>query len=112
MFYDCDLTADPSVEDYWLARPWRDYGQTVFVRCRIGAHVCPEGWHNWNKKEREATSYFAECQCTGPGADTSRRAFGYVLESADKYLPHKVLLGDDGWCPVTHIPDSVDIKYP
>lgn len=112
VFYDCDLTADPGVEDYWLARPWRDYGQTVFVRCRIGAHVCPEGWHNWNKKEREATSYFAECQCTGPGADTSRRAFGYVLESADKYLPHKVLLGDDGWCPVTHIPDSVDIKYP
>ncbi len=112
VFYDCDLTADDGVKDYWLSRPWRAYGQNVFVRCRMGSHIHPKGWHNWGKKEREKTAYYAEIQCSGPGADTSKRAFGHVLDSAKDYAPNKILLGDDGWNPVDHRPDPTPIPYP
>lgn len=112
VFYDCDFTVDPGVEGYWLSRPWRPYGQHVMVRCRLCEQIRPEGWHNWGKKERESTCFYAEIQCSGPGADTSRRAFGHVLDSADGYMPNQILLGKDGWNPVDHRPDPTPIPYP
>lgn len=96
VFTDCRLTADPGVEKCWLARPWRDYGKTVYVRCYIGSQIRPEGWHNWGKPEREKTALFAEINCTGPGSDTSARAFGKVLKDASEYTLEKVL---GGWIP-------------
>ena len=113
VFYDCDLTADPGVEKVYLSRPWRDYGQTVFVRCRMGAHIHPEGWHNWRKPEREKTAFYAEIECTGPGADTSQRAFGHVLPDAEPdYNLDNILLGSDSWNPVGESPLPHPIVYP
>lgn len=112
VFYDCDLTADDGVENVYLSRPWRAYGKTVFVRCRMGNHIHPKGWNNWGKKEREKTAYYAETECTGPGADTSHRAFGHVLPNAKDYRVNKILLGSDNWNPVDHRPDPTPIFYP
>lgn len=96
VFIDCDLTANEGCDRCWLSRPWRDYGKTVFIGCRIGNHIRPEGWHNWKKPEREKTSFYAEYGNTGPGADTSQRAFGHVLDSADGYTPREIL---NSWTP-------------
>lgn len=96
VFVNCRLTANDGCDQCWLSRPWRDYGQTVFIGCEIGDHIRPEGWHNWRKPEREKTSFYAEYGNTGPGADTSKRSFGYVLDSDADYSFDKVL---DGWEP-------------
>ncbi|MBJ2187878.1 MAG: pectin esterase [Muribaculaceae bacterium] len=96
VFMDCKLTSEDGCDRCWLSRPWKEYGKTVFVRCEIGDHIRPEGWHNWRKPEREKTSYYAEYGCTGPGADTSKRAFGYVLDTDADYTIDKIL---SGWNP-------------
>lgn len=98
VFLNCRLTAPEGVDLCWLSRPWRDYGRTAFIGCEIGGHIRPEGWNNWRKPEREKTSFYAEYGNTGPGADTSARAFGHVLKSADGYSVADIL-GD--WNPET-----------
>lgn len=76
VFHRCTLTADPGVTKVYLGRPWRPYAKTVFIECEMGAHIVPEGWHNWKRPDGqlgEKTSFYAEYGNTGPGADTSRR---------------------------------------
>lgn len=98
VFLNCRLTAADGCDRCWLSRPWREYGQTVFIGCEIGSHIRPEGWHNWRKPERERTAFYAEYANTGDGADTSARAFGHVLtpEQAEAYTPANIL---SGWQP-------------
>ena len=103
VLYDCKLTAAPGVAggSVWLSRPWRPYGQTVFIRCEMGRHIHPEGWNNWGKPSNEKTAYYAEYKCYGEGADTSRRAtWGHQLQDDREYDIHDVLKGDDGWNPM------------
>ena len=103
VFYDCKLTADEGVEagSVWLSRPWRPYGKTVFIRCEMGQHIRPEGWNNWGKTDNESTAYYAEYQCYGKGADTSRRvAWSHQLKDANAYVMTNILKGADGWNPL------------
>ena len=100
VFFDCNLTASEGVDKVYLSRPWRPYGQAVFIRCRLGKHIVPEGWHNWGKKEAEKTVYYAEYESTGEGACPEQRAsFSRQLENADDFTLEKILGGDDGWSP-------------
>lgn len=73
VFLDCVLTAEPGVKKVFLGRPWREYANVVFIRCFMGKHILPEGWHNWDKPEKEKTAFYAEFGNTGPGADVSKR---------------------------------------
>ena len=68
IFEECRLTADEGVTACWLGRPWRDHAQAVFLRCHLGAHIRPEGWHDWNKPRTHRTAFYAECASEGPGA--------------------------------------------
>ncbi len=111
VFYDCRLTSEPGVEQCYLSRPWRPYGQAVFIRCDLGAHILPEGWHNWGKKEVERTAFFAEYKSTGPGANPRARAsFSRQLKNLDGYGIEDVLAGEDGWNPVKEGNKLLDIK--
>lgn len=101
VFYDCKLTADNDVTDVYLSRPWRPYAQAVFIRCNLGKHIVPAGWHNWDKKENEKTAFYAEYQSYGEGANPNERAsFSHQLDSSDNYLISTVLAGADGWNPM------------
>ena len=73
VFIGCRLTAAPGVDKVHLGRPWRDHAKVVWIGCEMGGHIRPEGWHNWNRPEREKTAYYAEYGCTGPGARTDGR---------------------------------------
>ncbi len=103
VFYDCHLTADEGVEtgSVYLSRPWRPYGQAVFIHCEMGRHIHPEGFHNWGKLENEQTARYAEFQCYGEGAVTTGRV-GWALQltSDADYAMQDVLAGQDGWNPV------------
>ena len=90
VFLDCVLTAAPGVERVYLGRPWRDHARTVFVRTEMGPHVRPEGWHNWDRPEAEATAFYAEYGSTGAGAGRRRRvAWAHTLDAAEaaRYTP-------------------------
>lgn len=73
IFVDCRLTADAAATKCYLGRPWREYAQTVFIACHLGAHIRPEGWHDWNKPGAHETTFYAEYDCSGPGAVTRGR---------------------------------------
>jgi len=110
VFYDCKLTADPGVENVYLARPWRTYGQTVYIRCELGAHIAPEGWDPWSVKDPAKTVFFAEYENYGPGARPADRAsFSHQLQSLKGYSIEEVLAGSDGWNPVKNGNDLVEV---
>ncbi len=73
VFKNCKLTAADGVDKVFLGRPWRDYAQTVFIACEMGKHIVPEGWHNWGSSEKEKTTFYAEYNSTGEGANIKER---------------------------------------
>ena len=73
IFEECRLTAAPRVTRCYLGRPWRDYAQTVFIRCNLGAHILPAGWHDWDKPRTHRTAFYAEYASEGPGAAPAQR---------------------------------------
>ena len=73
IFEECRLTADEGVTSCWLGRPWRDYAQTLFLRCWLGGHIRPEGWHDWDKPRARRTVRYGEYACEGPGAAPKAR---------------------------------------
>ena len=106
VFKNCKLTAAPGVKKVYLGRPWRPYAQAVFIRCELGKHILPEGWHNWGKKEAEKTVFYAEYDSHGEGANPkARAAFSRQLKNLKGYEMETVLAGEDGWNPLKN--DSV-----
>lgn len=111
VFYDCRLTADEGVDRVYLSRPWRPYAQAVFVRCDLGAHILPEGWNDWDKKDVDKTVFYAEYQSRSAGACPEKRAsFSRQLETLDGYSIEEVLAGEDGWNPVKNGNALLDIR--
>ncbi|KAA6430816.1 pectin esterase [Rufibacter glacialis] len=103
VFLNCNITtAAPEATKVYLGRPWRPYAQTVFLNTRLGTHIRPEGWHNWNKPDAEKTTLYAEYRSSGPGAAPEKRvAWSKQLsrKEARKYKPELVLAGQDKWNP-------------
>lgn len=110
IFYDCNLTAESDSLRVYLSRPWRPYGQTVYIRCNLGKHILPAGWDHWGKESNKETCYYAEYQSTGPGAAPDQRVpYSHQLSSLDDYDITKVLSGTDGWNPVENGYDQKSI---
>ncbi len=102
VFFNCKLIADDKVKQEYLGRPWRAYAKTVFIGCKLGKHIRPEGWHNWSKKENETTAYYAEYNNTGEGAATANRVAWskqLIKKEAKKYTLANIFTGGDGWLP-------------
>ncbi len=74
VFNECQITAASNVTEVFLGRPWRKYAQTVFINCKMGDFIRPEGWNNWNNSENEKTVYYAEYHSRGQGATPTARA--------------------------------------
>lgn len=94
VFLDCKITGNAPEASFYLGRPWRPFGKSVFVRCDLGRMIKPEGWHNWNKPDAEGTAFFAEYKNTGAGASPEKRiSWSHQLtdEEASAYIPEKIL---------------------
>jgi pectinesterase len=94
--------ATPAVRVY-LGRPWRDHAAVLFVHCEMTKVIRPEGWHNWNRPEREQTARYAEFGNTGLGADRRGRVEWSRILTADEaaaITPSHVFGGADGWRPI------------
>lgn len=73
VFLDCNLIANEECNKEYLGRPWRANAKTVFIRCKLGKHILPVGWHNWDNVANEQTAYFAEFKSSGEGANVNDR---------------------------------------
>jgi len=73
VFLDCDLISTAAPNTVFLGRPWREYSSTAFINCNMGAHIKSEGWNDWRKPDKVGTVRYAEYNCKGAGADTSKR---------------------------------------
>lgn len=97
VFDSCKLTAADGVYGVYLGRPWRPHAQTVFLNCNMGAHIKPEGWHNWNKPEAEKNAFYAEYNCSGKGYTPNKRvgwSHQLTKQEAKKYTPEQCLGSD------------------
>lgn len=102
VFNDCDLIADDGADQVFLGRPWRPYAHTLFMNCRMGNHIRPEGWHNWGKQTNEQTTRYEEYNNSGEGADTKQRApWSHQLtkKQAQRITPEEVFGADNAWLP-------------
>jgi pectinesterase len=103
IFNRCRLTAAEGVDRVYLGRPWRPFAATLFMRCELGSHILPDGWHNWDNPANEQTARYAEYRNTGPGArpDTRVRWSRQLSRrEASEYTPDNVFARSDGWNPV------------
>jgi len=93
VFLKCKITGSAPENAFYLGRPWRPYGKSVFIECDLGNHIKPEGWHNWNKPDVEQTAYFAEFENTGPGSNGERVKWSHQLTAseAQTYTPENIL---------------------
>ena len=102
IFNNCKLIADSGATKVYLGRPWRPYAYTLFMNCELGAHICPEGWHNWGNAENEKTARYFEYNNTGEGASTSTRApwsRQLTKKEAKEITPERVFTQTTSWLP-------------
>jgi pectinesterase len=101
LFLESELTADDGVDAVFLGRPWRDYAKVVFVKCKLGSHILPQGWSNWSGTNRDQTAFYAEYGNFGTGAATTQRvewAHQLAPDEAESYTPEKIFgLGLKKW---------------
>lgn len=94
VFINCVLTADDNIDKVYLGRPWRPYAKTVFINCMLGKHIRAEGWKEWSNADNYNTTFYAEFNNVGSGADTSRRvSWSHQLNTsdADNYTIENIL---------------------
>ncbi|WP_340111372.1 pectinesterase family protein [Maribellus mangrovi] len=94
VFLNCKITGNAPEASFYLGRPWRPYGKSVFVKCEMGNQIKPEGWHNWGDENNEKTAYFAEYKNYGPGSKTDERvkwAHQLSENGARRYTAENVL---------------------
>ena len=84
MFNRCRFLSEGCPDgSVYLGRPWRAFARTVLLRCELGAHIRPEGWHDWNKPTFPETGLYAEYACYGPGAAGERVPYARRLSDAE-----------------------------
>jgi pectinesterase len=102
VFERCRLTGENTGQGVFLGRPWRAYSQVVYRNCWLGAHIRPEGWSVWNNNTNHETSFYAEYQSEGPGANPAARvpwSHQLTAEEAARFALPAFLQGPDGWNP-------------
>lgn len=101
VFLNCKITASDTLKkaSVYLGRPWRAYAKVVFIQSNMGAHIRPEGWHNWSKVENESTAYYGEYGSSGAGFEPGKRVAWAKLLTAEeaKIYTKENILGN--WKP-------------
>lgn len=93
VFENCHFIGEGAPGSVYLGRPWRDYARVVILHSYLGAHIRPEGWHDWKKQRAHETAFFAEYENEGPGAAGDRVPWARKLTAreAQDYTKQRVL---------------------
>jgi pectinesterase len=108
---DCKLTGVANLPDasVYLGRPWRPFARVVYLHCVEGPQINPAGWLKWRPTDTDMHAFYAEYQCTGPGAATDQRV-DWSKQLTDTEAPQfskdNFLKGTDNWTPWKDNPPS------
>lgn len=83
VFRNCDFKSQCPKDSVYLGRPWRDFARCVLIDCYLGAHIHPEGFHDWGKTRAHGTLFFGEYGSRGEGAQGKRADFVTMLEKEE-----------------------------
>ncbi|MEY8761417.1 pectinesterase family protein [Chryseobacterium tongliaoense] len=100
VFINSKIIGNAKNSSVYLGRPWRPFAKTIYVDCELNSTIKPEGWHNWNKPDAEKTTFYAELNSKGAGANISERvSWSHQLtkEERKKYSTDNILKGKDNW---------------
>ncbi len=93
IFRNCDITANADVQlnTYYLGRPWKETSGTYYINCKIGNHIKPAGWREWNGNEATACfGEYANRDLNGNMLDINERvnwSFQLAQVDAEKFTP-------------------------
>ena len=92
----------------YLGRPWKLYSRVVYMESFMGSLIEPAGWSIWSGDFALNTSYYAEYNNIGPGADTTNRVTwdGFHVINATEAVNFDVsnFIAGDYWLPATGVP--------
>ncbi|XP_021737352.1 probable pectinesterase 55 [Chenopodium quinoa] len=96
VFRNCDISGTGHAE---LGRVYGAFARVIFIDSKFSKVVDPEGWFIWNQSGHENDVTFAEVNCTGPGADTSKRvSWEKKLDSyAIRQYDTQTFINQNGW---------------
>ncbi|KAH7441909.1 hypothetical protein KP509_03G061600 [Ceratopteris richardii] len=69
-FVECVVTGSGSI---YLGRAWGPASRVVYSFTYFDDIIRPEGWYDWGDSSRQETVFYAEYNCTGPGANRDGR---------------------------------------
>ncbi|WP_172250550.1 pectinesterase family protein [Saccharibacillus deserti] len=97
VFFECLLTAEPAVPagSVYLGRPWREYARTVFAGCRMGDHIHPSGWHDWNQPANRQTADYREYEAAAAALPAARADWAVSRPNGAEAWNKKSLFPDD-----------------
>ncbi|KAL5563014.1 hypothetical protein UlMin_032761 [Ulmus minor] len=83
----------------YLGRPWGAYSRVVFAYTYMSNVIIPQGWTDWENQSTHSSVYYGEYECSGPGADRSKRVEWSQSLSSDEAAPFltKDLIGGKDW---------------
>lgn len=85
-FVNCSLeSGGAAAGSVYLARPWRDFGKSVFIDCRGTSHINPQLFDRWNDTYRFKTARFSCYGLTGVDARPVDWCRELTKEQAEKY---------------------------
>lgn len=73
IFRNCKIEGTAPAGSVYLGRPWRDHAKTVYINCEMSDIIQPKGWHDWGKEAAHQTTFYAEYNNSGTGADLTQR---------------------------------------
>lgn len=103
VFKNCTIEALPGINKVFLGRPWRKFAKTVYINCKMGSFIQPDGWSNWAKTDNYKTVFYAEYQSKGEGGNVAKRVYwSHQLSSsrAEKYIAKNIFAGTTAWNPL------------
>lgn len=103
VFAHCRIRGAKSGVRTYLGRPWRAYAAVTFFDTEMTDVVRPEGWDNWDRRDREQTARFVEIGSHGAGAKIGQRVpwahTVHAAVSSVSFTAAVVLGGSDRWAP-------------
>jgi pectin methylesterase-like acyl-CoA thioesterase len=114
VFNNSALTRNSNVpnQQYYLGRPWKDNGKTVWINTKMGPHVRDIGWAVWatagDDADNHLTGFYAEyntMDLAGAPINPTRAAWGKKLKpsEASRYTIDNVFnygVGSNTWNPL------------
>ncbi len=100
VFRNCRFTGDAPAGSFYLGRPWRPYAKVLIMNSYLGTIVHKAGWNNWGNAANENTTWYAEYNNHGEGAETKDRVSWSktFTEAEANALTITTILG--GWNPL------------